>query len=183
MYTYPHTIDNGGGEQLTFLGVVEDSDGERLDVTNQVAPGSGPPMHVHFFQEESLTVRKGKIGYQILGQEAQYAEEGETVTFAPGVTHKFWNAGQDVLECEGYIRPPDSIEYFLTEIYASTRENNGKQPNPFDAAFLAHRYRSEFAMKEIPTLVQTVLFPVFRMIGKFTGRYSKYRNAPEPIHH
>lgn len=181
MYTYPHTIENGGGEKLTFLRLVEDSHGERLEVENYVAPGSGPPMHVHHFQEEALTVRKGKIGYQVLGEEAKYAEAGQTVTFTPGVAHKFWNAGEETLECEGYITPPDNIVYFLTEIYASTQANGGKQPNPFDAAFLAHRYRSEFEMKEIPGFVQAVLFPVFRAIGTLTGRYKKYQNAPEPV--
>ena len=53
-YTYPHTIDNGAGEQLTFLR----RDGDRLEVENFVKPGSGPPMHVHHHQEEGLTIEQ-----------------------------------------------------------------------------------------------------------------------------
>src|SRR5665648_1300835 len=59
--TYPHTIDNGAGERLTFLRRVQDSAGDRLEVENLVKPGSGPPMHVHHYQEEALTVEQGKI--------------------------------------------------------------------------------------------------------------------------
>ena len=46
-YTYPHTIENGAGEQITFVRCVRDSAGDRLEVENLVKPGSGPPMHVH----------------------------------------------------------------------------------------------------------------------------------------
>ena len=31
MHTYPHTIENGFGEQLTFLRVVRDHNGDRLE--------------------------------------------------------------------------------------------------------------------------------------------------------
>ena len=38
-YTYPHTIDNGAGERLTFLRRVPGVAGDRLEVENVVAPG------------------------------------------------------------------------------------------------------------------------------------------------
>jgi len=181
MNGYPRTIESGTGEQLTFLRRVQHDGKERLEVENCVKPGAGPPFHTHHLQEESLTVRKGKIGYQIMGQEPQYAEAGQSVTFTPGVAHKFWNAGDDDLECDGYVTPPDNMEYFLTQIYTLTRESGGKQPNPFDTAYLMHRYKSEFAMHEIPAFVQKVMFPIFRTIGRLTGRYRKYADAPEPV--
>ena len=80
-YTYPHTIDNGAGERLTFLRRVSGPRGDRLEGENVVAPGAGPPMHVHHYQEEALTVREGRIGYQRPGQAPQYAGPGETVVF------------------------------------------------------------------------------------------------------
>ena len=181
MYTYPHTISNGGGEELTFVARKRDERGEYLEVRNRVAPGSGPPMHVHFLQEEGLTVEEGTIGYQVEGEEKTFVGKGERVVFAPGISHKFWNAGESDMLCVGYIRPPDNIEYFLTEIYASTKENGGERPNGFDAAWLAHRYRNEFAITEIPRFVQKTIFPIQRLIGKLMGRYKKYANAPEPI--
>jgi mannose-6-phosphate isomerase-like protein (cupin superfamily) len=66
----------------------------RLDGENIISPGCQPPMHVHHLQEEVLTVRQGRMGYQRLGKPVQYAGPGETVAFAPGEAHKFWNAGE-----------------------------------------------------------------------------------------
>ena len=38
-------------------------------------------MHVHYCQDEALTVRTGRIGYQRLGEAPQFAGPGETVVF------------------------------------------------------------------------------------------------------
>ena len=181
MFQYPHTIENGQGESLTFLRRVSGPDGERLEVENCVQPGGGPPMHVHYLQEESITVVQGKLGYQRPGEEARYAGPGETVTFAPGEAHKFWNAGEGELRCTGYIRPPDNVEYFLRAIYESQRRAGSMRPDPFDAAFLAWRYRGEFGMVEIPAFVRRFIFPVQVAVGRLLGKYAKYADAPEPV--
>ncbi|MES2522428.1 MAG: cupin domain-containing protein [Gemmatimonadota bacterium] len=181
-FTYPHTIDNGHGERLTFVRRIDDAQGGRLEVENIVAPGLGPVMHVHHYQTEALTVKRGRIGYQRPGGEAHFAGPGETVTFPAGDPHKFWNAGADDLECTGYIAPVDNIEYFLSGIFASQRAAGSMRPNVFDAAYLARRYRSEFGMLEIPDPVQKYLFPLFIAIGRVLGRYAKYADAPAPVH-
>jgi quercetin dioxygenase-like cupin family protein len=180
MYKYPHTISNGHGEELTFLRRVAHPDGDYLEVENVVQPNSGPPMHLHYLQEEALTVASGRIGYQEMGKEAQFAGEGETVVFKPGVAHKFWNAGEIPLRCTGYVRPAHNIDYFLGAIYDSMRESKNGRPNAADTAYLLHRYRSEFEMYEIPAFVQTIIFPIQRLIGALTGRFKKYEDAPEP---
>ncbi len=138
-------------------------------------------MHVHNYQEEALTVQQGRIGYQRPGGPPRFAGPGETVVFEPGEPHRFWNAGEEDLVCAGYVRPPDNIEYFLTELYRSQRENGGKRPDLFDAAFLARRYRGEFGMAEMPALVQRLVFPALVAVGRLLGRYGKYADAPEPV--
>jgi quercetin dioxygenase-like cupin family protein len=180
-YTYPHTIENGAGERLTFLRRVEGPAGDRLEVENVVKPGSGPPMHAHLHQEEGITVHEGRLAYQRPGEEPQFAGPGDTVVFAPGEAHKFWNAGEEDLLGSGYVQPADNLEYFLTAIYESQRENGGKRPDPFEAAFLARHFRSEFEMSEIPALVQRVVFPVQVALGRLLGKYKKYADAPEPV--
>lgn len=180
--TYPHTIENGAGERITFLRRVPGAGGDRLEVENIVQPGSGPPMHIHHHQEEALTVQHGRIGYQRPGEPAQFGEPGQTIVFKPGEAHKFWNAGETELRCTGYVEPADNLEYFLTELYASTKRNDGVRPDPFDAVFLISRYRSEFAMVEIPAAVQRWLFPVQLVVGKLLGKYKRYADAPEPLH-
>jgi quercetin dioxygenase-like cupin family protein len=180
-YTYPHTIDNGAGERITFLRRVPGPAGDRLEVENIVQPGSGPPMHIHHYQEEALTVQQGRIGYQRPGEPAQFAGPGQTVVFMAGEAHKFWNAGEGELQCTGYVEPADNLEYFLTELYASTKRTGGARPDPFEAVFLMRRYRSEFAMVEIPAAVQRFVFPVQLAAGKVLGKYRRYADAPEPV--
>jgi quercetin dioxygenase-like cupin family protein len=181
MSKHPHTIDNGGGERLTFVGVGRDERGEYLEIRNSVAPGAGPPMHVHHLQEEGLTVERGTMGYQVLGEQERRADPGQGATFAPGVGHRFWNAGDDELICTGFARPPDNLEYFLTEMYASMRRNGGKRPGVFDGAYLSRRYREEFEMLEIPSPVQRFLFPVIVAIGRALGWHRRFAGAPEPV--
>ena len=67
-YTYPHTIENGAGERITFLRRVPGATGDRVEGENLAMPGAGPPMHIHHYQVESFTVQRGRIGYQRLGR-------------------------------------------------------------------------------------------------------------------
>ena len=179
--SYPRTIDNGAGERLTFLRRTPGRAGDRLEVENAVAPGAGPVMHVHHHQAEALTVQQGRLGYRRPGEPPRYAGPGETVAFAPGEAHKFWNAGGDELRCTGDIEPADNVEYFLAAIFESQRRSGGARPDPFDAAFLARRYRHEFGMLEIPAVVQRLLFPVLVALGTALGRYARYADAPAPV--
>lgn len=57
---YPHTIENGHGEKLVIQSIEHEPDGDLVLGENWVQPGSGPPMHVHFLQDEGFTVVSGK---------------------------------------------------------------------------------------------------------------------------
>ena len=179
-YAYPHTIDNGAGERLTFVRRVPGRAGERLEGENRVAPGAGPVMHVHHYQEEGFTVLEGRLGYQRAGEPPRYAGRGESVVFAPGEAHRFWNAGEGELRCAAYVEPADNLEYFLAGIFAAQRRGGGR-PDPFDAAFLARRYRSEFGTLAVPPLVQRLVFPAVVALGRLLGRYAHFADAPPPV--
>jgi quercetin dioxygenase-like cupin family protein len=181
MRTYPYTFDNGAGESLTFARRIPTPGGDRLEGDNLVAPGAGPPMHVHYHQEEGLTVVRGRIGFQRPGGPEQFAGPGETVVFRAGEAHRFWNAGEEDLHCTAYIEPAGNIEFFLGALFDSQKRNGGHRPDPFEAAFLAHRYRTEYAMLEIPALVQRLVFPVVVALGTALGKYARYADAPEPM--
>lgn len=180
-YPLPHTIQNCLGEKIIFKELVKEADGDRLLLENYVTPGNGPIMHTHFLQEEALTVVRGKIGYQVLGKEPQYAGEGESVVFAPGVAHRFWNAGSDTLHCKGYIKPANTIVFFLSSIYAAQNKSGNERPELFDSAYLLHRYASEYEMVGMPVFVKKIMMPVIYCIGKITGKYKHFKNAPKPV--
>lgn len=177
---YPYTINNGCGEELTFVGRTIRDGIEYLQVKNCIGPGSGPPMHLHFHQDESLTVVEGIMGVQQLGEKPRLLHAGESVSFSRGVMHRFWNAGEIPLRCVGEITPPHNIEYFLAEIYRSVRENRGK-PGLFDSAFLLTHFSPEFEMNDIPKFVKKVIFPIILVAGRLKGLHKKYSNAPAPV--
>ena len=79
MHTYPHKIENGKGEVLTFFGVVRDRDGDRMEVELLAPPDVGTPMHLHHLQEEAMTVVAGRLGLQFAGEQPRYAGPGETI--------------------------------------------------------------------------------------------------------
>ena len=178
--TYPRTIDNGSGERLTFTGRTHEPTGERIGVDGVARPGAGPPMHVHYLQEEAVQVIRGRVGYQVLGGEPQFAGPGEFVVWPAGTPHKWWNAGTDEAQMVGWCSPPGNVEFYLSALFASMKENGGR-PGLFDAAFLTTRYRSEFALLELPAFVSRVVIPIVYRIGVALGKYEKFKDAPAPM--
>ncbi|GAB3494055.1 hypothetical protein GCM10027341_09740 [Spirosoma knui] len=179
--TYPHTIENGHGEKLIFQGVIREPDGDKVYGENFVSPGGGPPMHVHWLQDEGFTVIKGKIGYQIQGQPEQFAGEGDTILFKRGVGHRFWNAGTDTLQCKAWIKPANTIVFFLSSIFAAQTKSNTTRPELFDTAYLLTRYKSEYDMMEIPKFVRKGIMPVIYRVGKLLNKYEHFKDAPQAV--
>ncbi|MCO6474690.1 MAG: cupin domain-containing protein [Melioribacteraceae bacterium] len=180
-YMFPHTISNPFGEELTFESVIKENGVSKVIVKNKVQPDAGPPMHVHFKQDEFLRVDKGKLGYQILEKEEYFLNEGESVLLEKGTPHRFWNAGNDILECSGWVSPPNSLDYFLTGIYNSMTKSGKPEGDPFDTAFLITRYKTEYDMLIIPNFVKKVVMPVTVAVGKLLGKYKHFFDAPRPI--
>ena len=179
--TYPHIIENCLGEKLVFEELQKEPDGDRLVGENFVSPGMGPVMHTHWLQDESLTVLKGKIGYEVKGQPAQFAGEGETVLFKRGVPHRFWNAGEEVLHCEAWIKPANTFVFFISSIFAAQNKTGTAKPELFDAAYLLTRYSSEYELADIPPIAKKVIIPLTYYTGKILGKYKHFKNAPEPV--
>jgi len=180
-YQFPHTIQNNHGEVLTFKEIIHEQDGDRVLVENVVAPGAGPIMHTHWLQDEALTVTKGRMGYQVYGQPARFAGEGESIEFKRGTPHRFWNDGTEELKCTGFIKPVNTIVFYLSSIYDAQKKSGSEQPEKFDGAYLLTRYASEYDLPELPKFVKHVILPITCFIGKLLGKYEHFKNAPEPV--
>jgi mannose-6-phosphate isomerase-like protein (cupin superfamily) len=181
MAIYPTTIENGAGDRITFVRRVHTLSGDHLEVENVVRPGGVRPMHVYHRQTEVVTVREGRLAWERPGEPAAFAGPGETVVFAAGEPHRFWNAGEGELRCTASIAPAGNTEYLLAALYDSQKRGGGKRPDPFDTAFLASRYRGELGMLAIPRMVQRFLFPLLLMIGGLLGKFDRYYGAPRPV--
>lgn len=168
------------GETLTITKSAIETNGQITEFEGTEEPGIGPPMHVHFKQEEMVRVTKGKMRIKTLTREFSLTE-GQEYVFAQGEAHQFWNEGDKTLYYSGYVKPSNNYEYFIRHIYQSANLANDDKPNPFDAAFLLTKYKSEMDMLVIPKPVKLILFPVFLAIGKLTGKYKKFADAPPAI--
>ena len=180
-YKYPHTIKNCLGETLIFRELIKEEDGDRLICENFVTPKNGPPMHTHFLQDEALTVVTGRIGYEVKGEAPKTAGPGESVLFKKGIPHRFWNDGDDILHCIGYVKPANTLVFYLSSIYAAQNKTNSAVPEKFDSAYLLTRYASEYDLDEIPVFVKKVILPATYFVGRLLGKYKHFENAPEPV--
>ena len=179
--SYPHTIENCIGEKIIFHGIQKDTNGDKVMVESFVEPASGPFMHIHKLQDEALTIIKGRIGYMIQGQKPRFACEGETVVFRRGIAHQFWNDGEQILHCKGWIQPANTIVFFLSAIFAAQNKSGKAQPDRFDAAYLMKSYASEYEFPEIRRFVKKAVIPAIYYTGLVLGKYKNFKNAPAPI--
>ena len=175
-YQFPHTIESKYGEKITFLRM----EGERLILEGICKPDTGPAMHVHLRQDESFTVVSGKIAYQILGEAPCFGGPGDTITFKRGQPHRFWNPGKEDLHIKGWIDPVENIVFFLSTLYDAMNRGKNHQPEAFDGAYLACRYKNEYDLPEMPGFVKHVMMPTLYFIGRVMGKYRKYIQAPSP---
>jgi len=180
-FTLPHTIENGLGEKIIFKEIIHEPDGDKLLIEGFCKPKCGPAMHVHFKQDESLTVVSGKMGYRVLGQEPVYLNAGQTATFSRNQAHNFWNAGEDDLRINSWVKPANSIVFFLPALYAAQKKSGSGRPEAFDGAYLLVRYKNEYGLPELPSFVKNVIMPITYQIGKLLGKYKKFKDAPKPL--
>jgi mannose-6-phosphate isomerase-like protein (cupin superfamily) len=171
---------NKNGETLMITKSSLESNGQVTEFEGIDEPGIGPPMHVHFKQEELVRVTRGKMRVKTLTKEFSLAE-GQEYVFEPGEAHQFWNEGDQPLHYSGHVKPSNNYEYFIRSVYRSANEAGDDKPGPFDAAFLLTKYKSEMDMLVIPRPVKMIVFPILLVMGKLLGKFKKYADAPPAI--
>jgi len=93
----------------------------------------------------------------------------------------FGNAGDEILNCKGWIKPANTIVFFLSALYAAQNKSGKAQPEAFDAAYLMTRYAKEYDLPEIAGFVKKIILPLTYPIGRMLGKYKKFEDAPEPV--
>ena len=83
-------LQSGPGRDLIFKVTGEDTGGAFDYFIVEVAPGGGPPLHVHHKQEETIHVLKGRFKVRI-GDEVFQLEEGGFAYLPSKVPHAFLN--------------------------------------------------------------------------------------------
>jgi len=85
-------MEGPAGGPLTFKVRGEETGGSLTVLENVIAPGDGPPMHVHAGEDEAWYVLEGALRFR-LGDELSDAPSGTFVFVPRGTPHCFQNAG------------------------------------------------------------------------------------------
>ncbi len=86
------TVQGPAGGPLTFKVRGDRSGGALTVIENQIAPGDGPPHHVHANEDEAWWIVEGTLRFR-LGDDAAEAPAGTFVFVPRGVPHAFQNIG------------------------------------------------------------------------------------------
>lgn len=85
-------IEGPAGGPLTFKARGEETNGSLTAVENVIAPGDGPPLHVHAGEDEAWYVLEGELRFR-LGEKLAHAPAGTFVFVPRGTPHCFQNSG------------------------------------------------------------------------------------------
>jgi quercetin dioxygenase-like cupin family protein len=114
------------GDTMTFKATAEQTGGSLMAVEVVVAPGGGPPPHVHANEDEAWYVLDGKI--EILMGEETFAAEAGAFAFVPrGMLHRFENVA-DTPSRVLVLFTPGGIEGFF--FAAGLPAVEGEDPPP-----------------------------------------------------
>ena len=141
---------------------------------------NGPPLHVHFHQREESIVRAGTLGAQIGNQKA-VLRAGEASVFPAGVAHKWWNAGEDLLELSGQAIPAGDLDRYLQALLAVLNASPSGRPSIFYLAHVSWRHRKTQAVMLPPLALQRIIFPLVLLVGRVLGKYrgTDWPGSPE----
>ena len=141
---------------------------EAVDEPSEVRP----PRHMHPLQTETMSVTRGELSYVLGNSEPRIARAGDVVTVRPGVSHTWWNAGPESLEMVGVLEPAGRFQVFIETVYGLIRDGKvGRNgiPNPLQMAVIAHEFRDDWVLTEIPRPLAAVAIPVLALIGRAVG--------------
>ena len=102
---------SGPGRELVFKVTGDDTDGAFDFFTVEVAPLSGPPLHVHHVQEEAIFVLKGRYKVKV-GDEVFHCDEGGFAYMPKGLPHAFFNLTEQAGEIVVVYTPGGGQKFY-----------------------------------------------------------------------
>ena len=142
-----------------------------LELNGSLPPHrEGPPMHIHFLEDEQGTVQSGTLSAMVNGRQLTVGA-GESTLIPRGAVHRWWNSGNEPLVFGGYARPVADLDRYLQAIFEIINAGSERRPPLFYIAHLALRHRHTQAVLIMPPLIQAVLFRAIVAVGTVLGRY------------
>jgi quercetin dioxygenase-like cupin family protein len=168
----PLKIENRHTGEILRMRRVREVNGQVILMLEGTLPPhtGGPPLHVHFQEHEQGHVAAGTLG-AIVGNTKITVQSGEPVDLPAGVPHRWWNAGEDLLEFNGRVVPVVDLDRFIQAIFAVMNASNSGRPSLFYIAHIARRHRHTQELRAVPVAIQRIVFPVVVLIGHILGKY------------
>ncbi|HEX5928052.1 MAG TPA: cupin domain-containing protein [Solirubrobacterales bacterium] len=132
--------------------------------------------HVHENFAERFTVREGRIGFRLDGEES-VAGPGEVVEIPRGHWHDWWNAGDGVAVARVWVSDGLRFTQMIETLFGLARDGhtNAKgMPDPLQLAMFATEFRDVLTLRRPPALVQSALFGLLRPIARARGYHGTY---------
>jgi Cupin domain len=138
--------------------------------------------HVHHNLDERFTVREGKIGFRLDGEES-VAGPGDVVEIPRGSRHDWWNAGEEVAVAR--VRVSDGVRFLLMieTLFGLARDGHTNKkglPDPLQLAMFATEFRDVIVLRRPPAAVQSLAFGILRPIARargYRGTYPQYERS------
>jgi quercetin dioxygenase-like cupin family protein len=105
------TVDNPLGGDVVFKARGEQTEGTLTAFETVVAPGEGPPLHTHAYEDESLYVLDGEVRFK-LGDEIRAAPAGSFVFIPRGAPHTWQNVGDGPARVLIHFTPSGMERFF-----------------------------------------------------------------------
>lgn len=165
------------GETIRFVKTSADTNGAYVLVDVLVEPsGFVAAPHVHPYQTEVFEVLEGEITFKADGTTFT-AAAGEVVTVTPGMSHKFWNAGESAARFRCEVRPALQFEQLIETMFALAEDgktNRKGMPNPFRLAVIANAHFDDVRLPFPPAWVQKAGLTVGAPLGRLLGYRPTY---------
>ncbi len=159
------------GERLTIRRIKADNRVEELRLAGSLpAHRQGPPLHIHFEEDESGVVVSGTLSALVDGK-LHVIEAGGSGHFPRGSVHRWWNDGDEELVIQGVVTPPIDLDRYLHALFEVLNAGPPDRPPIFYIAHVLYRHRKTQLALVVPRAVQRVLFPIIVMLGTVLGKY------------
>lgn len=119
----------GPGDRVSFLVTGAESHGRCFVIEGIVAPGGGPPPHIHQFEDETFYMLEGTATFHAGGQTI-HARTGDCIHIPRGTVHSFKNEGTMPGRALVVISPagPTGMQQFFEESFTPTTDRNATPP-------------------------------------------------------
>jgi mannose-6-phosphate isomerase-like protein (cupin superfamily) len=159
------------GERLTLRRIKTDEGIEELHLSGSLpAHRPGPPLHVHFEQDEHGEVISGTLSASVEGKLLRVGA-GEAGHFPRGVAHRWWNDGDQELVLRGIATPAVDLDRYLQALFEVVNAGPPGRPPLFYMAHVLHRHRRTQLALVVPRVLQRALFPIVVLLGTVLGKY------------